>query len=150
MFDRKVSFGGLCVLALAISAAAHAASFRAPRTLHPNELWTVYGGGVFSNKCCQRDTSICEYDADDERACELNAGGNDCESASSLDVFSGNKKFCTGPYDGHSCSEITHSSPPPKCQEQRRCSYDPFNETCDQGMVIQSESAPETCTTPCP
>lgn len=146
MFSRNVLLSGLCFLFLAASVTVQAASAWGPRTLHPNELYTISGGGLHPHKCCKRSTVQCKFDEQDERECELDIATSACKWLEAVEVEPGNKEFCLGDNPGHACSEDVYDEPI-KCQETWRCAWNIWLTTpCYRDYSLGAENAAEACT----
>ena len=112
----------------------------AGRTLHPNELWGLYGGA--NNYCCGANSnctavgSACS-DADSEMAC-MNQIANI--------VFAGNKETCTLPVPGKHCTEGMSYV----CWERYLCEWEttPIQQ-CVTGLRIQQFTNPSSCNDNC-
>lgn len=150
MSRRETLFVGL-VLFLAIAGTARAVTTDwGPRTLHPNELYSIYGGGSFADKCCDRLDEVCDKDfLENEGECDNNDAGTACKQDFTWLIDDGNRLFCVGDMPDHHCSEDTHNSPH-FCQAYIRCTWDPVFNVCMTDSIVSSDESPEYCNVACP
>jgi hypothetical protein len=128
-----------CTTILSVSGPAAAPA----RTLAPVEVWSIFGGGEFQDRCCRTVSGLC---GNTDKGCDdPSYSGTPCSNRVHFDSHPVNKKFChTPPALGVLCTESEYDV----CETWKRCNW--VGENCVSDQVFQTQSSPVTCTGTCP